>query len=122
MGRGEQVRGRLGRKIRSNLFIFFFIFIFIQNVGKQMKMKMKRFLPLLLQLPMHLRVFLVFILLAAVSAPVGLRPRFIMLAFPLVIAFGTRLRGRPYTWAMVVSVAFLLVMTLTTLASSAVFP
>ena len=61
-------------------------------------------------------------MLAAVSAPVGLRPRFIMLAFPLVIAFGTRLRGRYYTWAVVLSVACLVVMTLTTLASSAVFP
>jgi hypothetical protein len=60
--------------------------------------------------------------LAAISAPVGLRPRFIMLAFPLVIAFGTRLRGRPYAWAMVASVVCLLLMTLTTLASSAVFP
>ena len=34
--------------------------------------------------------------LAAIAAPVGLRPRFIMLAFPLVVAYGTRLRGRAY--------------------------
>jgi hypothetical protein len=62
------------------------------------------------------------LVLAAVSAPVGLRPRFIMLAFPLVIAYGTRLRGRAYAWAMAISVVCLVVMTLTTLASSAVFP
>ena len=34
--------------------------------------------------------------MAAISAPVGLRPRFLMLAFPLIIAVGTRLRGRAY--------------------------
>ena len=31
-----------------------------------------------------------------ISAPIGLRPRFIFLAFPLIIAVGTWLRGRAY--------------------------
>jgi hypothetical protein len=60
--------------------------------------------------------------LAAVSSPVGLRPRFIMLAFPLVVAYGTRLRGRAYVGAVVVSAALLATMTVIELASTAVFP
>jgi hypothetical protein len=60
--------------------------------------------------------------LAAVSSPVGLRPRFIMLAFPLVVAYGTRLRGRAYIGAVVVSVVLLAAMTVIELASTAVFP
>ena len=60
--------------------------------------------------------------LAAISAPVGLRPRFLMLAFPLVVAIGTRLRGRAYAGVVAVSVCLLLVMSLSTLASTAVFP
>ncbi len=60
--------------------------------------------------------------LAAVAAPVGLRPRFIMLAFPLVVAFGTRVHGRSYRWMVVVSAAMLVAMTLLELASTAVFP
>ena len=34
--------------------------------------------------------------LGMISAPIGLRPRFIFLAFPLIIAVGTWLRGRAY--------------------------
>jgi hypothetical protein len=60
--------------------------------------------------------------LAAISAPVGLRPRFIMLAFPLVVAYGTRLRGRTYTGALVISAALLVAMTLLEFISWAVFP
>jgi hypothetical protein len=60
--------------------------------------------------------------LAAVSSPVGLRPRFIMLAFPLVVAYGTRLRGRAYVGAVVVSAVLLTAMTVIELASTAVFP
>ncbi len=60
--------------------------------------------------------------MAAISAPVGLRPRFLMLAFPLIIAVGTRLRGRAYGWTVAVSACFLAIMTLSTLASTAVFP
>ncbi|MGA3146080.1 MAG: hypothetical protein ABSF33_01245 [Acidimicrobiales bacterium] len=61
-------------------------------------------------------------LLAAVSSPVGLRPRFIMLAFPLVLAYGIRLRGRLYTAAVVISVLLLAAMTVLELGSTAVFP
>ena len=60
--------------------------------------------------------------MAAISAPVGLRPRFLMLAFPLIVAVGTRLRGRAYGWTLAVSACLLAVMTLSTLASTAVFP
>jgi hypothetical protein len=60
--------------------------------------------------------------MAAISAPVGLRPRFLMLAFPLIVAVGTRLRGRAYWWTLAASACFLAVMTLSTLASTAVFP
>jgi hypothetical protein len=60
--------------------------------------------------------------MAAISAPVGLRPRFLLLAFPLIVAIGTRLRGRAYAGAVAVSIGFLVVMSLSTLASTAVFP
>jgi hypothetical protein len=60
--------------------------------------------------------------IAAGSAPIGLRPRFLMLAFPLIVAVGTRLRGRAYGWTVAVSVCLLMVMTLSELASTAVFP
>jgi hypothetical protein len=61
-------------------------------------------------------------LMAAIASPVGLRPRFIMLAFPLVIAYGTRLRGRAYTWAVAISACLLVAMSALELASTAVFP
>ena len=61
-------------------------------------------------------------LLTAASSPVGLRPRFIMLAFPLVLAYGTRLRGRVYIGAVVVSALLLIAMTILELGSNAVFP
>lgn len=60
--------------------------------------------------------------LGAISAPVGLRPRFIMLAFPLVVAYGTRLRGRAYAASLVVSSALLVAMTALEFVSWAVFP
>jgi hypothetical protein len=60
--------------------------------------------------------------LAAISAPVGLRPRFLMLAFPLVVAYGTRLRGRVYTGALVVSVALLVATSVLEFALWPVFP
>jgi hypothetical protein len=61
-------------------------------------------------------------ILAAIAAPVGLRPRFVMLAFPLVVAYGTRLRGRTYTGAVVVSAALLVAMSALEFVSWAVFP
>ncbi len=60
--------------------------------------------------------------MAAVAAPVGLRPRFIMLAFPLVVAFGTRFHGRAYAAVVAVSVTGLVLMTWLELFSMAVFP
>jgi hypothetical protein len=60
--------------------------------------------------------------LAAIASPVGLRPRFVMVAFPLVVAYGTRLRGRAYTGALVVSTGALVAMTALEFASWAVFP
>jgi Mannosyltransferase (PIG-V) len=60
--------------------------------------------------------------MAAVAAPVGLRPRFLMLAFPLVVAFGTYFRGRAFVWAVAVSAVLLAVVTAVELASTAVFP
>jgi Mannosyltransferase (PIG-V) len=60
--------------------------------------------------------------IAAISSPVGLRPRFIMLAFPIVIAYGTRLRGRTFVGAIVVSTGLLIAMTALELGSWAVFP
>jgi hypothetical protein len=60
--------------------------------------------------------------LAAIASPVGLRPRFVMLAFPLVVAYGTRLRGRAYTAALVASAALLVAMSALEFGSWAVFP
>jgi hypothetical protein len=60
--------------------------------------------------------------LAAVAAPVGLRPRFLLLAFPLVVAFGTYFRGRAFIWAVAVSTLLLAVVTALELGSTAVFP
>jgi len=61
-------------------------------------------------------------LMTAVASPVGLRPRFVMLAFPLVLAYGTRLRGRVYVGAVVLSALLLIAMTALELGSTAVFP
>ena len=60
--------------------------------------------------------------IAAVTAPVGLRPRFILLAFPLVLAVGTRLRGRAYRVVLFASTALLVTLTIYTVSSFAVFP
>jgi hypothetical protein len=60
--------------------------------------------------------------LAAIAVPVGLRPRFIFLAFPLIIALGTWLRGRHYVAAISVSAVLLCVMTAFTVCSFQIFP
>ncbi len=59
---------------------------------------------------------------AAVSQPVGLRPRFLMLAFPLVIALGTRYRGRTHRLLVALSVVLLVLLTVLETGSHAVFP
>ncbi len=60
--------------------------------------------------------------LGMISAPIGLRPRFIFLAFPLIIAVGTRLRGRAYVTVASVSAAFLIGFTAFEVASWRIFP
>jgi len=59
---------------------------------------------------------------AAVSQPVGLRPRFLMLAFPVVMAAGTRYRGRIHRCLVAVSFVLLVLMTVLETGSYAVFP
>lgn len=61
-------------------------------------------------------------LMAAVASPVGLRPRFVMLAFPLVLAYGTRLRGRLYVGVVILDALLLTAVTILELGSTAVFP
>ncbi len=60
--------------------------------------------------------------LGLVSAPVGLRPRFIFLAFPLIVAVGTWLRGRVYFAVLMVSMMLLALLTAFEVYSFAVFP
>jgi hypothetical protein len=60
--------------------------------------------------------------LGMISAPIGLRPRFIFLAFPLIIAVGTWLRGRAYVTVASVSAAFLIAFTAFEVASWRIFP
>jgi hypothetical protein len=60
--------------------------------------------------------------MAFVSAPVGLRPRFMFLAFPLIIAVATRLRGRAYVWLLTTSMVLLVFATAYEVSSWAVFP
>ncbi len=60
--------------------------------------------------------------LAATAAPVGLRPRFVMLAFPLVVAYGTRLRGLAFAGVLLVSAALLVAMSALEFAAWSVFP
>jgi hypothetical protein len=59
---------------------------------------------------------------AVISAPVGLRPRFMFLAFPLIIAVGTWFRGRTYVWLVSVSMVLLVFATAYEVSSWAVFP
>lgn len=62
------------------------------------------------------------VVLFAISSPVGLRPRFLMLAFPLTIAAATRWEGTKFRLALVISLLGLALMTVETLTSWAVFP
>ncbi len=62
------------------------------------------------------------VFLFAISSPVGLRPRFVMLAFPLTIAAATHWSGKRFRTLMAVSGVILLLMTVETLSSFAVFP
>ncbi len=61
-------------------------------------------------------------ILALVSVPVGLRPRFIFLAFPLVLAVGTRLRGWVFIATLATSTVLLIALTILTVSTYQVFP
>jgi hypothetical protein len=58
----------------------------------------------------------------AVSAPVGLRPRFVMLVFPIVMSVATRYTGRAFAWIATLSGLGLALMTVESLHSWAIFP
>jgi hypothetical protein len=60
--------------------------------------------------------------LALVAAPIGLRPRFVLIAFPLVAALGVRLHGRAFAGTALLSGTLLVVLTVFTLSSFAIFP
>jgi hypothetical protein len=60
--------------------------------------------------------------LALVAAPVGLRPRFIFLAFPLIIAVAMSLRRWAYATVLTVSIVLLGVLTGYSVTSFAIFP
>jgi len=62
------------------------------------------------------------VLLALISQPVGLRPRFLMLAFPIVTAIGARLRGWVYPVVLSLSGALLIGTCYFEFHSWAVFP
>jgi hypothetical protein len=60
--------------------------------------------------------------LALAAAPVGLRPRFIFLAFPLIIAVAMSLRRWAYATVLTVSIVLLGVLTGYSVTSFAIFP
>jgi hypothetical protein len=60
--------------------------------------------------------------LGMVSAPIGLRPRFVFLAFPLIVAVGTWLRGRAYVAVAAVSTVLLIAFTAFEVSSWRIFP
>ena len=75
------------------------------------------------KMPGELKVYAVTaFILFSISAPVGLRPRFVMLVFPITMAVATRWSGRTYRVIVALSALALLLMTFETLASWAVFP
>jgi hypothetical protein len=65
---------------------------------------------------------LVAALLALAAAPVGLRPRFIFLAFPLIIALALRLRGWAYVTVLSSSALLLAVLTAYSVSAYWIFP
>ncbi len=60
--------------------------------------------------------------LALSSAPVGARPRFFLVAFPLTIAMARVLRGRAFGVALGASAALLVLVTLATTATLSLIP
>ena len=59
---------------------------------------------------------------AVLTRPIGPRPRFIMVAFPLIVVVATRLRGKPYIALLGVSTAALIALTVYSVLSYSVFP
>ncbi|HEV2426747.1 MAG TPA: mannosyltransferase family protein [Acidimicrobiales bacterium] len=57
-----------------------------------------------------------------VAEPVGLRPRFVMLVFPIAMAVATRYRGRVFAAIATASALGLVLMTIEELHSWAIFP
>ncbi len=60
--------------------------------------------------------------LAFISAPVGLRPRFVLIAFPVLIAYSTTLKGKRWWLLVVVCVILLVATTAQELFNWEVFP
>jgi len=59
---------------------------------------------------------------ALLTAPVGLRPRLVLDAFPLLVAIGVHLRGRWFRVVVVASVVGLVALTVYSVDTFAVFP
>jgi hypothetical protein len=59
---------------------------------------------------------------AILTRPIGPRPRFLMVAFPLILAVATRLRGKPYIAVVSVSTVLLIGLTAYSVLSNSVFP
>jgi len=59
---------------------------------------------------------------AMLTAPVGLRPRLVLDAFPLVAAIGVHLRGRWFQAAVIASMVGLVALTVYSVDTFAVFP
>jgi hypothetical protein len=75
------------------------------------------------RLPVELKTFATCaVLLFATASPVGLRPRFVMLAFPLTIAAARRWSGKRFRELLIVSAVLLALMSYEMLTSFAVFP
>ena len=60
--------------------------------------------------------------IALVAAPVGLRPRFILDAFPLVIALAVQVKGRSFRTVLWISALLLVVITVYSVDTFKVFP
>src|ERR1019366_4477197 len=73
-------------------------------IGAVVAIRARMPMPMPMPMPMHMLLYgLSAAGLGLVASPIGLRPRFIFLAFPLIIAVGTWLRGRGYIAVLSVS-------------------
>ena len=60
--------------------------------------------------------------IALISSPIGLRPRFILLAFPVIVAYALRFKGRPFTILVWVNGALLIGLTAFSFFTWTIFP